>query len=154
VLATVRSSVCPVRDSTASPVRSPYLGVVGALCAGTAVGYVRLVGQQDDLAGLDARQSVVLAVLIGFAVVGAIGAFARPIEVRAALAAACAAGLLPLGFLALFSIGLILIVAGGCAVVAWASATSAAHGREAVVPSIAGAIASIAVVALAFVVTS
>jgi hypothetical protein len=98
---------------------SPYLGVVSVVTAATAFGYTRLLRQQADWPGMDARQALVLTLLIAFAIVGAIGTFARPVAVRAAAAAACAGGLLPLGFLALFSIGSVLMAAGTLAVIAW-----------------------------------
>jgi hypothetical protein len=96
---------------------------------------------------------MVLTLLIAFAVVSAIGAFVRPISVRVTAAAACAAGLLLLGFLSLFSIGLPLIVAGALALIAWVNASSGARRRETLVPSAAGAIATIATLAMGFAVT-
>ena len=80
-------------------IASPYLGVVSVVTAATAIGYIRLLEQQDDWPALDGRQAMVLTLLVAFAVVSAIGGFARPISARAATAAACATGLLPLGFL-------------------------------------------------------
>jgi len=85
----------------------------------SSFGYARLLDQQGDWPEIDARQSFVLALLIAVAAVSAIGTFARPALVRAASAAFCAFALLPLGVLAAFSIGLVLIVAGAFAIIAW-----------------------------------
>jgi len=137
-----------VRDRSLSRVGSPYLGIVSVVTAAVAVGYIWVLGQQGDWPGIDARQTFVLTVLGGFAIVSAIGAFARPIAVRVATAAACAAGLLPLGFLAMFSIGLPLIVAGALALVGWLRASGDAQRDETLVPSAIGAISAIAILAV------
>ena len=142
-----------MRQGSLRRVGGPYLGVVSVVTIATAIGYVRLLGQQGDWPGLDGRQAMVLTLLIAFAVVSAIGAFVRPISVRVTAAAACAAGLLLLGFLSLFSIGLPLIVAGALALIAWVNASSGARRRETLVPSAAGAIATIATLAMGFAVT-
>jgi hypothetical protein len=139
-----------VRDRSLSRVGSPYLGIVSIVTAATALGYIGLLGQQNDWPALDARQATVLKLLVAFAIVSAIGAFARPTSVRAATAAACAAGLLPLGLLSLFSIGLPLIVAGALALIAWVNASNGARGRETLVLSVASAIAAIAILAVGF----
>lgn len=139
-----------VRRTSISRVTSPYLGVVSVVTAASAVGYIRLLGQQDDWPGINARQALVLTLLAGFAILSAIGMFARPISVRAAISAACAAGLLPLGFLALFSIGLPIMVAGALALIAWLRVFRAAGGRDTLLVSAAGAIAAIAILAAGF----
>jgi hypothetical protein len=137
-----------VRDRSLSRVGSPDLGIVSVVTAAVAVGYIGLLGQQGDWPGIDARQTFVLVLLGGFAIVSAIGAFARPISVRVATAAACAAGLLPLGFLALFTIGLPLIVAGALALLGWLRASADAQRDEALVPSALGAITAITILAV------
>ena len=142
-----------MRDRSLSRVGRPYLGIVSVVTAATAIGYIRLLGQQDDWPALDSRQAMVLTLLVAFAIVSAIGAFARPISVRAATAAACAAGLLPLGFVSLFSIGLPLLLAGALALFAWVNAFRSARGRETLVPSAAGAIAAIAILVVGFAAT-
>lgn len=136
-----------------SRVGSPYLGIVSVVTAAVAVGYIRLLGQQGDWPGIDARQAFVLMLLGGFAIVSAVGAFARPITVRVATAAACAAGLLPLGFLALFTIGLPIVVAGALALVGWLRASGDAQRDETLVPSALGAITAIAILAVGLVVS-
>jgi len=142
-----------VRFRSPTQIISPYLGVVSVVAAATAFGYARLLGQQGDWPGIDARQALVLTLLIGFAIVSAIGTFARPVAVRAAAAAACAGGLLPLGFLGLSSIGLILIVAGGIAVIVWLRATSPAREHRTLVASAVSAVAAITFLAVGFAAT-
>ena len=142
-----------MRDRSLTRVSSPYLGVVGVVTAATAIGYIRLLGQQDNWPGIDARQALVLTLLAGFAIVSAIGTFARAISVRAATSAACAAGLLALGFLGLFSVGLPLMVAGALALIAWLTVFRAARGRDTLAVSAAGAIAAIAILAGGFAAT-
>lgn len=134
-------------DRSLSRVGSPNLGIVSIVTAAVAVGYIQLLGQQGDWPGIDARQTFVLMLLGGFTIVGAIGAFARPTSVRVAAAAACAAGLLPLGFLALLTIGLPLIVAGALALVGWLRASDGAQRDETRVPSLLGATSAIAILA-------
>jgi hypothetical protein len=137
-----------VRDRYLSRVGSPYLGIVSVVTAAVAVGYILLLAQQGDWPGIDARQTFVLMLLGGFVIVSAIGAFAHSISVRVATAAACTAGLLPLGFLALFSIGLPIIVAGALALVGWLGATGDAQRDETLVPSALGALTAIAILAV------
>lgn len=137
-----------VRDALVARAGSRYLGVVSVLTAATAVGYIGLLGQQGDWPGIDARQTLVLALLAGFAIVSAIGTVARSIFVRAATSAACAGGLLPFGLLALFSIGLPLMVAGAVALVAWLGVSTAAPGRDSLLVSAASAIAAIVILAV------
>ena len=95
------------------------LTIVTVATAATAFGYVRLLADQGDWPRLDPRQFFVLVFLIGLAVTGGIGTVAHSVLTRAAAAAACSVGLLALGLLALFSIGLVLIIAGVVAAYAW-----------------------------------
>jgi hypothetical protein len=133
-----------------SQVASPYLGLVSVVAAVSSFGYARLLDQQGDWPGIDPRQSFVLAILIAVAVVSAIGTFARPAFVRAASAAFCAFLLLPLGVLAAFSIGLVLIVAGGFAVAAWLSIP---RSQRVLVVSAISALAAIGTLTLGFAAT-
>jgi hypothetical protein len=142
-----------MNDQSLGRLRSPYLAGVSIVTAITAIGYTRLLGQQGDWPALDARQAFVLALLVAFAILSAIGAFGRPIAVRAATAAACAGGLLPLGFLGLFSIGFLLIVAGGIALIAWLRSTGPAPDRGTLVASAVSAVAAMTVLAVGFAVT-
>lgn len=131
-----------------SRIASPHLGVTSVITAATAFGYVGLLGQQGDWPGIDARQQLVLTLLIGFAVLAAVGTFALPIPVRAGAAASCAAGLLALGILAVFSIGLVLMLAGLLALLAWLRAGNAARRGVGLAVSLASAMATIAALVL------
>lgn len=142
-----------VSDRSLTRVSSPYLGMVSVVTLATEIGYIRLLGQQGDWPGIDARQGLVLALLAGFAIVSAIGTFAPSVSLREAISAACAGGLLPLGFLALWSIGLALMVAGALALIAWLSTSSTPRGRDTLVRSAASAIAAIAILAAGFAAT-
>ena len=69
------------------------------------------------------------------------------------IAAACAAGLLSLGFLALFSIGLGLMVAGGIALVAWGNAVRDSTEPRVTVWSAAAAIGMLGILVLGLIAT-
>jgi hypothetical protein len=142
-----------VRLQSRRRIASPHLGVVSVIASVTALGYIRILGQQGDWPAIDARQTVILTLLIAFGILGVIGTFARSVTVRAATAAACASGLLPLGVLALFSIGLLLVVAGALAVVAWLSLGGAARRGQILVVSIASAFAVLAILVAGLAVT-
>ena len=132
---------------------SPSLAIASAIVAGSAIGYIRLLGQQGDWPGPDSRQSFVLALLVALTITTAVGAVTRSHCVRIAAAAAAAAGLLPLGVLSLFSIGLVVPVAGAVAGSAWIAAAAEAPAGTTLVPSAGGAIVAIAVLAVGFIVT-
>lgn len=132
---------------------SPYLGVVSVALVATAYGYGRLLAQQGDWPDVDARQAFVLSLLVALAIMSALGTFARRVAIRAAIAAACVGALLPLGFLAQFSIGLVLVVAGFLALIAWAHAAAPARRRETFAVSAASAVVAIAVLATGFAAT-
>ena len=93
------------------------------------------------------------ALLTGFVIASAVGAFARSARLQAVLAAACAAGLLSLGFLALFSIGLVLMAAGAIALLAWGKAVRNSDGGRVGAWSAVAAIATIGIMAIGFVAT-
>lgn len=130
-----------------------YLGISSVAVAATTVGYVGLLSQQGSLNGFDARIAFVLALLIGSAILGGIGTFTPSATTRATTAGACAGALLPLGILAAFSIGLLLLDAGAFALPAWRVALREASTRSATVQSVAGFI-GIVVWVLGFVITS
>jgi hypothetical protein len=138
-----------------SPVRlaSPFLGVVSVGLVATACGYGRLLAQQGDWPDMTARQAFVLSLLVALAIISAIGTIAHRVAIRAAIAAACAAALLPLGFLALFSIGLVLVVAGILALIAWVHCADAAQRRDTLALSAVSAVVAIVVLAVGFVAT-
>lgn len=138
-----------------SPVRlaSPYLGVVSVALVATAFGYGRLLVQQGDWPGVNARQAFVLSLLVALAIISAVGTFARQVSIRAAIAAACAGALLPLGLLALFSIGLVLVVTGLLALIAWVHSADPARRRDTFAVSAASAVLAIVVLAAGFIAT-
>jgi hypothetical protein len=123
---------------------SPSLAIASATTLVAALGYLWLIGQQGDAPGLDARHSFVLAYLLGVAAVAAVGAVARLAPVRVAAAAACGAAVLPLGFLSLFSIGIVLVMAGLVAMSAWVVAAAEAPRGSPVAASVGGAILAVA----------
>ena len=131
----------------------PLLAMVAVLTASAAIGYVRLLAEQGDWPALDPRQAFVLAVLIACSVGSIAAAFARSPVLRAAWAAASAGALLPLGVLALFSVGLPLICAGGIAVIAWLGAARDGRDRRTTVTSAVSAVAALAILATGFVLT-
>lgn len=134
-------------------VASPYLGIVCVVSAAAAVGYVGLLGQQGSLPGLDPRMLLVIALLTGSAIASGIGAVTDSPHRRALIAAALAAGLLSLGFLALFSIGLVLMVAGAFALIAWAGAVRDSTESRVTAWSAAAAIATLGLLALGLIAT-
>jgi hypothetical protein len=134
-------------------VTSPYLGIVCVISAAAAVGYVGLLGQQGSLPGIDPRMWLVIALLTGSAIASGIGAVTHSADRRAVIAAALAAGLLSLGFLALFSIGLVLMVAGVFALVAWAGAVRDSTAPQVNLWSAAAAIATLVLLALGLIAT-
>jgi hypothetical protein len=121
-------------------ITSPYLAIVSVITAVTAFGYVVLLGQQGSLPAIDARMALVITLLIGSAIASGIGAFA-PSGLRAVIAACCAVGLIAFGFLALFTIGALLMAAGGIALLAWVKALQDSSDRRATVWSVVAAIA-------------
>ena len=142
-----------MRARPVSAVTSPALGIVCVISAATAVGYVGLLGQQGSLPGIDPRMWLVIALLTGSTIASGIGAFAHSARLRAVIAAALAAGLLSLGFLALFTIGLALMAAGVFALMAWASAVRDSTEPRVTVWSAAAAIATLGMLAIGFIAT-
>jgi hypothetical protein len=134
-------------------VANPPLGVVSVITAVTAIGYAWLLAGQGSIPGIDARVAWVLTVLVGLSVLTAIGTFIRSPVARATIAAASAGALLPLGFLAAFSIGVPLMAAGAIACIVCLSALRQASSRRATVQSTAAGIAAVAVLVIGFVVT-
>ena len=142
-----------MRARPLSAVTSPHLGIVCVISAVATLGYVGLLGQQGSLPGIDPRMWLVIALLSGSAIASGIGAVTDSADRRAVIAAACAAGLLSLGFLALFSIGLVLMVAGAFALVAWAGAVRDSTEPRVTAWSAAAAIATLVVLAIGLITT-
>lgn len=134
---------------------SPYLGLSGLILTAAAIGYGFILARQGDWPHLNGRETFVLSLLVALAVMSFLGTFARLDSARAAIAAACVATLMPLGFLALFSIGFVLVAAGGLALAAWADAAAdPAQRRVMFAVWAASAAVAIAVVAAGFVATA
>jgi hypothetical protein len=137
-----------IRLRRPAAIRSPHLGIVTVITTTSAVGYLRLLGEQGSLSGIDARMGLVIALLTGFAVASGIGTFAPSVGLRAVIAGACTAGLLSLGLLALWSIGLVLLVAGVFALVAWRSALRDSANRRVRLRSAVAAIVMLGILAI------
>lgn len=137
-----------VRPRLLGGVASPLLGVTCVIVSAATLGYLVLLGQQGSFPGIDARIALVLALLVGFAILSGVGALAESVRLRAVVAAACAAGLLPLGVLALFSIGLPLVIAGGLAFVVWLTAVRDSSSRETIIQSLAAAATAVGLLGL------
>ncbi len=129
-------------------VASPLLGVTCVIVSVATLGYLALLWQQGSFPGIDARIAVVLALLVGFAILSGVGAVAESVRVRAVVSAACAGGLLPLGVLALFSIGLPLLIAGVLALVVWLTALRDSSSRETIIQSLAAAVTAVGLLGL------
>ncbi len=134
-------------------VKSRTLGVACVLVAATTGGYVALLGEQGSLAAFAPRVGFVLAVLVGLAILSGVAAFTEAPARRATMAAACAGGLLPLGFLAAFSIGLPLLGAGSLALLAWRSAVRDPGAGRLTGQSGVAALAAVVVLAIGFATT-
>jgi len=92
---------------------------------------------------------LLMAALLGLSLLGN----ARMAMLRPAMLASAAAGLLLLGFFALFSIGLPLSVAGILSAIAAIRSLSGRNGRSAVLSEVAGAVIALMVLVGGFVVT-
>lgn len=143
-----RRSVGAMRALPSVAVTSKHLGIVSVITAVTTFGYVVLLGQQGSLPGIDGRMALVITLLAGCAIASGIGAFARPAGLRAVIAVVCAAGLIAFGFLALFTIGAVLILAGVIALLAWGNAVRDSTDRRLYLWSAAAAVGTLGVLAL------
>jgi len=94
-------------------VHSGALGVAAVLAFATEVGYLWIILRQQDAVepGVSGRVLVVAATMAVAGAVGVVGAVTSSPTIRAKLAAIATGGLVPLGVLAAFSIGLPLLVA-------------------------------------------
>ena len=145
--------VVDVHETPSSRVRSRTLGIACVLVAATTGGYVALLGEQGSLAEFAPRVAFVLTVLVGLTILTGVAAFTDAPARRATLAAACAGGLLPLGFLAAFSIGLPLLGAGSLALLGWRSALRDPRAGRLTGQSGAAALAAVLVLAIGFATT-
>ena len=135
-----------------SRIRSPALGAASVLAWAATGGSVLLLAQQDTAEPIAGRIAVVAAVMLVGGLAAATGAFAPDPSIRVLLGAAVAGGLVPLGVLAAFSIGLPLLVAGLLALAA-AGRALPASGPGTAARAAAAAIAAAALLAVGFLVT-
>lgn len=99
-------------------------GWIAALIAGaTAIVYVVLIVGQGEAEV--ARVILVLAMILTAAVAAAVGASAEDPSVESLLLGGASGLLLSLGYLGLFSIGLLLLIAGIVSTIAWVRAMAA-----------------------------
>ena len=133
-------------------VHSPGLGVAAVLALATAVGYGWLLGQQEPVAPISGRVVLVAATIVALGLTCGLGAFTASPGGRAILAAIATGGLVPLGLLGIFSVGLPLLVAGLVTLTAGLRALPDGSPRT---PAwaVAGAIATAAILALGFLLT-
>jgi hypothetical protein len=94
----------------------PWALAATAATVATIVVYRLLISQQST--GDSARVAVVTILLLGFAGLAALGAIAPRRRLRVGALTASAIGLFVFGFLALFSIGLLLMLAALLAAIA------------------------------------
>jgi hypothetical protein len=146
--------VARVREQSVGRVVSPFLGIASVVTAATAFGYTRQLEQQGSWPAIDGRVALVLGLLPGSTILAGIGTFTRSRALHAYVAATCAAVLLPLGFLALFSIGLPLMAAGALAFATWITETRGVLSHRERVASVGAAIAALVVLAIGLISTA
>jgi hypothetical protein len=114
-----------------------------------AAGYVYIILRQDGTL-LNGNVPSILALLIGGALAAAAGGLLRSMRLRLGLLAACAVSMGLLGVMALWSIGLPLLLAAQVLVVAWILAIPGQKPRNIVRYSAAGAILGFGALAAVF----
>jgi len=118
----------------AGGLKSPGLAVASVITFATALAYGWLIGQQQALVQppvpIAGRVVMVGTAMALFGLACGVGAFMDSTP-RAVCAAIAWGGLLPLGFLAIFSVGLPLLVAGIVALAAGLQALPKARPRTA-----------------------
>lgn len=131
---------------------SRALGVAAVLAWATTIGYVMLLAQQDAVEPLAGRVVMVASTMVVLGLAAALGTFMPSPTGRVVLASVVVGGLLPLGVLAAFSIGVPLLVAGFLALAAGLQALPASAPRT-LLWALAAAITSVALLAVGFLVT-
>jgi hypothetical protein len=96
-------------------------GLAAAAIAGaTSIAYVIIIVAQGEP---DAdRVILVLAMILGAAIAAAVGGSTANVSMKNVLLGGASGGLLSLGYLALFSLGLLLLVAGVVSTIGWTRA--------------------------------
>jgi hypothetical protein len=115
-------------------------GVTGSsLVLLTTVLYLVVIDSQGNV---DTRRVTVWVVaLVTCASLGTVASWSRPPRARSMILAATAGALLGLGFLGIFSIGLLLVAAGVLLSVAAMNAVAEDRSGSLLVPSVLGAVA-------------
>jgi len=125
--------------------------LAGLIYATAAVVYVVLLQQQGS--GLTSLTGAVETLLWGMAVAALAGGLVPRRRLRLGLLSSSAIAGLCLGVLALFSIGLLVLIGGLLAAVAYARAVRATRPRGSIVASLAGAVVALAALGAVFVPT-
>jgi hypothetical protein len=133
------------RPSSERPAGSLVAIAAAGVALVTAVVYVALIVAQGSAEV--ARVAVVTALLIALAACALVGGLRRMPDRVIALGAATG-GLIGVGVLSLFSIGVLLLVAGGLSLVAWVRAGVEASRRQQLLAALAGVLAAIGQLAL------
>ncbi len=114
-----------------------------AVAGGTTVLYLAIIRSQGDQTNASVTKWAVTFLIC--AIVGVVASYVESPRSRSLLFAAIAGTMLGLGFLAIFSIGMLLILAGVLFALAASRAVPSGRAREAVLPWIVGTAACIVV---------
>jgi hypothetical protein len=114
--------------------------IAAAIAIATCALYVAIIVSQGEVEVI--RLVVVAAYVAGLGVCALVGA-SRTRPDRVILLGVATGGLIGLAILSLFSIGLLLLVAGVFALVAWMRAGVGASGRDQLLAGIGGAVAAV-----------
>lgn len=132
-------------------IASPFLLLAGVATGVVAFGYVRLLDEQGTPVWQSSRTIWVLAVLLIVTAIALVGAFTTAAAWRAVASGIAVGTLLPLGFIAAFSIGTPLILGGLLGAFGWAGAVQEDASRSAKTRSSLACVVSIAVLVAGFV---
>ena len=135
-------------------IASPFLLLTAVATGVVAFGYVRLLDVQGTPVGQSSRTAWVLAVLLLVAATALAGAFTSVAAWRAVASGIAVGVLLPLGFLAAFSIGTPLLLGGVLAAFGWAGALLEDPSRSVKIRSCVACVGSVLALALGFVVSA
>lgn len=127
-------------------------GIVGsAVAGGTAVLYLAIIRSQGDQTV--AAVAPWAATFLICAVVGVVASYLESPRSRSLLFAAIAGTMLGVGFLAIFSIGMLLILAGLLFALAASRAVTSRRPRDVLMPWVVGAAACVVVPAALLAIT-
>lgn|GEM_PF-5558927 len=126
-------------------------GIGGSVvAAGTTVFYLVIISSQGDERVAVAPWAMTLG---SCAILGAVASYVESPRSRSLLFAANAGTMLGVGFLAIFSIGMLLILAGVLFALAASSAAPPGRLRDFVLPWVVGTVACVAIPAALLVIT-